>query len=146
MKNRLTVLNAADRRLEVTIGVSRPIDRAWGREMLLSGPGAVDLSRLNEGAPVLFLDEIIGKVIEGSARVHPESSHMFANVQAELELRKCATATEIIARLISAPDHESTASMSYLIHEARLKHSPPNTRDVWEVPRWTPLGFRILPG
>lgn len=58
-------LDLEARTLELTFSSEEPVDRWFGAEVLSHDPGAADLSRLNDGAPLLFnhdMDDVIGVV------------------------------------------------------------------------------------
>lgn len=55
------------RRLEISVSSEQPVERGWGVEILDHTPGAIELERLNSGAPVLWNHEpeyLIGVVEE----------------------------------------------------------------------------------
>lgn len=59
------MLVAEDRTLELSFSSEFPVERWFGNEILSHDKNAADLSRLNDGAPLLFnhnMDEIIGVV------------------------------------------------------------------------------------
>lgn len=59
------MLVADDRTLDLSFSSEYPVERWFGNEVLSHDKGAADLSRLNDGAPLLFnhnMDEIIGVV------------------------------------------------------------------------------------
>ena len=59
------MLVAEDRTLELSFSSEFPVERWFGNEILSHDKNAVDLSRLNDGAPLLFnhnMDEIIGVI------------------------------------------------------------------------------------
>lgn len=75
-----SMLNADNRTLEIPMSSEAPVQRWYGDEILSHDAGAVDLSRLNDGAPLLFnhdWSDPIG-VVE-SAKV--EGGRMLATVR-----------------------------------------------------------------
>lgn len=48
------VISAEDRSMEFSFSSEYPVQRYFGKEVLSHEPGAVDLGRMNDGAPVLF--------------------------------------------------------------------------------------------
>ena len=60
------VVNQADRTVEIPISSEYAVDRGWGIEVLEHTPEAIDLTRLNNGANLLFNhcpDDYIGVVV-----------------------------------------------------------------------------------
>lgn len=58
-------LDADARTLEISFSSQAPVDRWFGSEVLSHAPGAADLARLNDGAPLLFnhcMDDVLGVV------------------------------------------------------------------------------------
>jgi HK97 family phage major capsid protein/HK97 family phage prohead protease len=58
-------LDEEARTLALTFSSELPVDRWFGQEVLSHAPGAADLSRLNDGGPLLFnhnMDDVIGVV------------------------------------------------------------------------------------
>ena len=69
-----------ERKFILSFSSEEPYDRWWGREILDHGPGAVDLSRLNDIGVLLFnhdRDIVIGKVI----RAWIENNRGYAEVE-----------------------------------------------------------------
>ena len=76
------MLVAEDRTLDLSFSSEYPVERWFGNEILSHDKGAADLSRLNDGAPLLFnhnMDEIIG-VVE-NARIDPKTKRGMAKVR-----------------------------------------------------------------
>lgn len=76
------MLVAEDRTLDLSFSSEYPVERWFGNEILSHARGAADLSRLNDGAPLLFnhnMDEIIG-VVE-NARIDGSSKRGMATVR-----------------------------------------------------------------
>lgn len=68
-------LDTTSRTLQMSWSSEYPVERWFGDEILSHAPGAADLSRLNDGAPLLFnhnMDDVIGvvqqAVIDSAAR------------------------------------------------------------------------------
>lgn len=62
-------LDLAARTLTLTFSSEAPVERWFGAEVLSHAPGAADLSRLNDGAPLLFnhnMDDVLGVVVSAS--------------------------------------------------------------------------------
>lgn len=62
-------LDEEARTLALTFSSEFPVDRWFGKEVLSHAPGAADLSRLNDGGPLLFnhnMDDVIGVVESAS--------------------------------------------------------------------------------
>jgi HK97 family phage major capsid protein/HK97 family phage prohead protease len=75
-------VDAQARTLQFTFSSEYPVERWFGNEVLSHAPDAADLSRLNDGAPLLFnhnLDDVIG-VVE-SATVDPAQRKGIASVR-----------------------------------------------------------------
>ncbi len=77
-------LDTAARTLTLTFSSEAPVERWFGAEVLSHDAGAADLSRLNDGAPLLFnhnMDDVIG-VVESAALGGDRKGHAvvrFAN-------------------------------------------------------------------
>ncbi|MEI9914897.1 MAG: hypothetical protein WDN29_02770 [Methylovirgula sp.] len=109
-------------------------------EVLSLDPGAVDLNRLNAGAPLLDSHQsyqvanIVGAIVPGSAKI--EDGRGTAKVQ----LSKAADVADIVGKII-----EGTArniSVGYWIESSvRTDGDPP----VVTVTRWTPMEVSIVP-
>lgn len=64
-KSTVPGLDLDARTLRISFGSEEPVERWWGQEVLSMDPSAADLSRLNDGAPLLFnhdLDDVLGVV------------------------------------------------------------------------------------
>jgi HK97 family phage major capsid protein/HK97 family phage prohead protease len=62
-------LDLAARTLSLSFSSQAPVERWFGSEVLSHAPGAADLSRLNDGGPLLFnhnMDDVIGVVVSAS--------------------------------------------------------------------------------
>ena len=60
-----TAVNKEARTMDISFSSETPVERWFGNEVLSHAPGAADLTRLNDGAPLLFnhnTDEICGVV------------------------------------------------------------------------------------
>jgi phage head maturation protease len=109
-------------------------------EVLSLDPGAVNLDRLNAGAPLLDTHQdgeaanIIGKVVEGSAKI--EDGRGIATIL----LSKAADVANTVQKII-----EGTArnlSVGYWIeHSVRQDGDPPTVL----VDKWQPLEISIVP-
>ena len=103
-------------------------------------PGAVNLGRLNSGAPLLdthqdgAIANIVGKIVEGSAKM--EDGRGTATVL----LSRASDVADIVQKIV-----EGTArnvSVGYWIqHSVRTDGDPPTVL----VDRWTPLEISIVP-
>ena len=75
-------LDKATRTLTMSFSSEYPVERWYGTEVLSHAPGAADLSRLNDGAPLLFnhnMDDVLG-VVE-SARIDSAERKGIAQVR-----------------------------------------------------------------
>jgi HK97 family phage major capsid protein len=85
-KRSVAGLDDAARTLTLTFSSEAPVPRWFGDEVLSHAPGAADLSRLNDGAPLLFnhnADDILG-VVESASIGADRRGHAvvrFANTQ-----------------------------------------------------------------
>lgn len=67
-----TTLDEENRTVDLAFSSENTVDQYFGREILSHAPGAADLSRLNDGAPLLInhnRSQHIGVVEDGSARI-----------------------------------------------------------------------------
>ncbi len=75
-------LDTEARTLQLSFSSEFPVERWYGTEVLSHAPGAADLSRLNDGAPLLFnhnMDDVIGVV--QSANVDSGARKGYASVR-----------------------------------------------------------------
>jgi phage head maturation protease len=109
-------------------------------EILSLEPGAVDLSRLNNGAPLLDSHQdsetanIVGVVVQGSAKI--EGGRGIATIL----LSKALDVADIVTKI-----REGTArnvSVGYLIESIKRQDSDPPTV---LVDRWTPIEISVCP-
>jgi HK97 family phage major capsid protein len=66
-------INVEERTIEIALSSEEPVERYWGVEILDHSPGSVEMDRLSNGAPVLWMhewDEHLGTVL--NARVDPD--------------------------------------------------------------------------
>ncbi len=85
-KRAVAGLDEGARTLSLTFSSEAPVPRWFGDEVLSHAPGCADLSRLNDGAPLLFnhnMDDILG-VVESASMGADRRGHAvvrFANTQ-----------------------------------------------------------------
>ncbi len=84
-------MDMAARTLTLTFSSETPVERWFGSEILSHDPGAADLARLNDGAPLLFnhnMDDVIGVVMSASIGADRKGHAMvrFANTDRGTEV------------------------------------------------------------
>ena len=121
------------RTVEVAISSEIEVERWYGIEILDHSPGAVDLTRLNNGAAVLLehgRDEFLGKVDNGSARVDADRK-----LRARLKFGENKLAADTFPDVVSGVREK--ISVAYEILE--VLHNTEGERDVYRVTKWRPF-------
>lgn len=127
------------RTLPISFSSEYPVERWFGTEILDHSPDAVDLGRLNDGAPLLLghsWDDQIGVV---------ESASVSADKigRAVVRFGKSARAEEILQDVIDGI--RTKISVGYRISEMVLEKQDKDAGDTYRATRWTPLEVSIVP-
>lgn len=129
-----TKVDTGSRTITFPFSSEEPVDRMFGREVLSHKKGAARMSRLNDGAPLLFnhnMDDVIG-VVE-SARMG-DDKRGYATVR----FAKTARADEVLSMV--ADDVLRNVSFMYRIHE--YEQNPKS--EEFRVTDWEPLEVSIV--
>ncbi len=125
-----------DKTVELSFASSEPYERWWGIEVLKIDNSAVDLSRLNDSAPLLFNhdpDIVIG-VVE---KAWIENNKAMAKVR----FGNSAKAQEVWADVQDGILRN--VSVGYQIKEMQLVEAKEDT-ETYEVTKWFPLEISIV--
>lgn len=130
------VLDEENRTIEVAFSSSEPVNRGWWTEILSHAPGAADLTRLNNSAPMLWMHDPTdqrGVVEPGTARIDKDGKGRcvlrFSKTE-EGEKLWTDVRDQIVTKI----------SFGYIIEEARLIEFNEETGlEIWEVTRWRAL-------
>lgn len=132
-------VDAEARTLPISFSSEFPVERWFGTEILDHSPDAVNLGRLNDGAPLLLghnWDDQIG-VVE-SAQVSGDKIG-----RAIVRFGKSARAEEILQDVIDGI--RTKISVGYRIDEMVLEKQEKDKGDTYRATRWTPLEISIVP-
>ena len=123
-------VDAETRTVEFPFSSEMPVERWFGDEVLSHKSGAADLTRLNDGAPLLFnhnMDEIIGVVEE--ARIG-EDKRGYARVR----FAKTARADEVLGMV----NDGILRNVSFGYRIAEMTESVKNGKSTFMATRWEP--------
>ena len=131
-------MDEENRTFELALSSEYPVERYWGIEVLDHSPESVDLTRLQDGAPVLFnhkFDDYVG-VVE-SVRIDADR-----RVRVQVRLGKSARATEIFNDVKDGILRH--VSVGYQIHDGVLDEMREDGPDVYRITRWTPYEASLV--
>lgn len=123
------------RTVPLAFSSEQPYERWWGVEILSHAPGAVDLSRMNNGGAILVehnTRDHVGTVVPGSASIDADRKG-----RAVARFGRSARASEIFDDINDGI--RSLVSVGYMINELVLVKSDRDSGiDTYEATRWTP--------
>ena len=125
----------AQRTMTFTFSSEMPVQRWFGDEILSHAPGAADLSRLNDGAPLLFnhdMDEVIG-VVE-SARIDSATRRGVCTVR--------FAATEDAQEVLGMVRDGILRNVSFMYRVDSYVASPDD--ETYTATSWTPMEVSIV--
>jgi HK97 family phage major capsid protein len=134
-----TSVDVEARTLPISFSSEHPVERWFGTEILDHSPDAVDLGRLNDGAPLLLghsWDDQIGVVESASVSADKVG-------RAVVRFGKSARAEEILQDVIDGI--RTKISVGYRIAEMVLEKQDKDAGDTYRATRWTPLEISIVP-
>lgn len=123
-------VDAETRTVEFPFSSEMPVERWFGDEVLSHKPGAADLTRLNDGAPLLFnhnMDEIIGVVEE--ARMGTDKRGY-----ARVRFAKTARADEVLGMV----NDGILRNVSFGYRIAEMTESIKDGKSTYTATRWEP--------
>lgn len=131
-------IDTKKRTVELAFSSEIEVQRWWGTEVLSHDPGAVVLTRLRDGAPLLLehdRDDQIGVI---------ESVSIDADRRGRAVVRfgKSAQADEIFQDV--QDKIRKHVSVGYIVHEAKLTEERDNGDDVWTITSWEPYEISIV--
>lgn len=127
-------IDAEGRTIEFPFSSEAPVDRFFGSEILDHGEGSADLSRLNDGANVLFnhnMDDVVG-VVE-SARINTADRRGYARIR----FARTARADELIGMV----NDGILRNVSFSYEVRKIVNEGNN---VARVKAWAPLEVSIV--
>jgi len=128
------------KRFELTVSSEFPVRRWFGNEILLHTKEAVDLSRFNDGAPVLNQHDSgqqIGVIEPGSVRLRDKKLSLV------MRFSRANPDAVVIAGDIEDGIRRNV-SIGYIPQRAKLVSSDDETGDTWEIGRWQPLEVSVV--
>lgn len=126
------------RTVAVAFSSTNPVDRFYGDEILDHDPKAVDLGRLQDGAPVLVNHEPadhVGVVVGESVRVEADGRG-----RARLLFGRSERAAEILQDI--ADGIRRHVSVGYRVWDATSEQGP-NGRELVTIRKWCPLEISV---
>lgn len=129
-------VDADARTIEFPFSSELPVERWFGDEVLSHKSGAADLTRLNDGAPLLFnhnMDEIIG-VVERAWIGDDKRGH------AKVRFAKTARAEEVMSMV--QDNILRNVSFGYRINE--MTESTKDKKSVYTATRWEPFEVSMV--
>lgn len=129
-------IDSENRTVKLTFSSEEPYERWWGVEVLDHSTKSVDMSRLNNAAPLLFnhnRDEVIG-VIE-SAEIKDKRGH------AVVRFGNSAKAKEVFSDVVDGI--MKNVSVGYQIEEMKLE-SEKDGLETYRVTRWLPFEASVV--
>ncbi|EGK73360.1 Putative phage-related protein [Methyloversatilis universalis FAM5] len=128
-------IDAEARTVPIAFSSEEPYERWWGVEILSHDPGAVDLSRMNNGGAVLVehsTRDHVGVVVQGSAAIDADRTG-----RCVARYGKSARSEEIFTDVQDGI--RTLISVGYMIDELVLVKSDQKTGiDTYRATRWTP--------
>lgn len=134
----IRAIDTKNRTVELAFSSEAEVNRWWGVEVLSHDPGAVVLTRLRDGAPLLLehdRDDQIGVI---------ESVSIDADRRGRAVVRfgKSAQAEEIFQDV--QDKIRKHVSVGYIVHEGKLTEERDNGDDVWTITSWEPYEISIV--
>jgi HK97 family phage major capsid protein/HK97 family phage prohead protease len=129
-------VDAESRSIEFPFSSELPVERWFGDEVLSHKSGAADLTRLNDGAPLLFnhnMDEIIG-VVERAWIGDDKRGH------AKVRFAKTARADEVLSMVQDGILRN--VSFGYRINE--MSEAKKDKKSVYTALRWEPFEVSMV--
>lgn len=125
-----------DKRFSLSFSSTEPYERGWGWEILDHSPGAIDMTRLERGAPVLFNHDpnvVIGVV---------EKAWVDGNrARAVIRIGESAKAQEVLTDIQAGVLRN--VSVGYQIQEM-VKVGSRDGVDVYRVTKWQPFEVSVV--
>jgi HK97 family phage major capsid protein/HK97 family phage prohead protease len=131
-------INTENRTVELAFSSEAEVERWWGVEVLSHDPGAVVMTRLQDGAPLLVNHDTDCQV----GVIESVSIDADRRGRAVVRFGRSERAEEIFADVQDGI--RKHVSVGYLIHDAKLTE----TRDddeVWTITKWEPFEISIVP-
>jgi HK97 family phage major capsid protein/HK97 family phage prohead protease len=129
------VVNQEERTVEIPISSEYAVDRGWGVEVLEHTPEAVDLTRLNNGANLLFnhdSDDYIGVVLTS----YLKGNRLYAKLYFDVHPKADQIWKSVVAGVLK------NVSIGYQIESVREETSRGIT--TYYASRWCPLEVSIV--
>lgn len=125
-----------DKRFSLSFSSTEPYERGWGWEILDHSPGAIDMTRLERGAPVLFNHDpnvVIGVV---------EKAWVDGNrARAVIRIGESAKAQEVLTDIQAGVLRN--VSVGYQIQEM-VKEGSRDGVNVYRVTKWQPFEVSVV--
>lgn len=134
----ISKINVESRTVELCFSSEAEVERCFGFEVLSHAPGAVVLTRLQDGAPLLLNHEAEDQI----GVVESVSIDADRRGRAVVRFGKSELAEEIFQDVQDGIRRH--VSVGYLIHEAKLTEERSNG-DVYTVTQWEPFEISIVP-
>lgn len=131
---------ADSRVFEVAFSSETPVERFGELEILSHEPGAAQLLRLNNGAPLLFnhdRNRYVGVVVPGTARIDPDRVG-----RAQVRIKEGEDGDEILRDVRSGI--LSKISFLYRIHAWKDEPARPDGKKAYRVTDWEPLEISLV--
>lgn len=127
-----------NRTVDLAFSSETPVDRFFGREILDHSPGSVDLSRLNDGAPLL-LDHDPSKQIGVIEKASIDGDRLG---RARVRFSKSALGQEIFQDVIDGI--RKKISVGYRVHKMDLEEKEDDDC-TYRVTAWEPMEISVVP-
>lgn len=128
------------RTVELSFSSEVEASRWYGIEILSHDPGACDLSRMNDGAAVLWCHDMTdqrGVVEPGSARIDTDRKG-----RCTIRLSKSADGEQLLQDI--ADRIITKVSVGYLVNGMRLIETRGDDVDVWAITAWQPYEVSLV--
>lgn len=131
-------IDAEKRTVELAFSSEQPVERWYGREILSHEPGAVDMARLHDGAPLLLNheNEQIGVVERASIDADRRG-------RAVVRFSRSARGQEIFQDVLDGIRRH--VSVGYVVHDGEVIDTDDRGIDTVRWTRWEPLEISIVP-
>ncbi|MBD2694427.1 phage major capsid protein [Anabaena catenula] len=129
------VVNQTDRTIEIPISSEYEVDRGWGIEVLEHTPEAIDLTRLNNGANLLFnhdSDDYIGVVVTS----YLKGKRLYAKLYFDVHSKAEQIWQSVVAGVLK------NVSIGYQIESVREETNKGVSK--YYATRWCPLEVSIV--
>jgi HK97 family phage major capsid protein/HK97 family phage prohead protease len=134
------LVDEEDRTIDLSFSSEYPVERWFGNEVLSHNSGSADLSRLNDSAQVLFnhnMDDVIGVVQPGTARIDPKTKRGMATVR----LAKTPRGEEI--RSLVNDGILKNVSFGYRINQMDVEDAKSDT-PTYRATDWSPYEISLV--